>query len=350
MKKLLIVEDNVGLVGVLFETLADIFDIIETAYDVDEACKMLSENTFALVILDINLNNRNGAEVVKFVKDNASNSNQETPFVIISGIVTPKFIELYKDRFAAIIMKPFEDLEIRKVIGDILSSITSEESASTDDIPDVKCIGPFAVDALKEQVDQVMVQVKKSAKLKSLFKQAKIDRNADNYVSTHIGMIINISAAICIKMEWGSDKTLEKFVYAAYLHDMSLSTRADLARINTFEKLEVLKEKLSEEDYKLVFEHPNIAAKTIANFNEVPPDVEMMIRQHHELPNQTGFPGSVGYQKITPFSAVFIVAHNLADYIIENPKWTMDEFIKKYRSRLHGSHFTKIMRSLLEIK
>jgi HD-GYP domain-containing protein (c-di-GMP phosphodiesterase class II) len=188
----------------------------------------------------------------------------------------------------------------------------------------VGCIGPFAVDALKEQVDQVMVQVKKSAKLKSLFKQAKVDRNADNYVSTHIGMIVNISAAICIKMEWSSDKTLEK--------------------------LEVLKEKISEDDYKLVFDHSNIAAKVIENFNEIPPDVEMIIRQHHELPNQTGFPNAIGYQKITPFSAVFIVAHCLTDYIIENPKWAMDEFVKKYRSRLHGSHFTKIMRLLPEIK
>lgn len=350
MKKLLIVEDNVGLTGVLFETLIDVFDIIETVYDVDEACKMLSENTFAVVILDINLNNRNGAEVVKFVKDNASNTNQKTPFVIISGLITPKFIEHYSDRFAAIVMKPFEDLEIRRIVENVLSTISIEDEIVNDDIPDVKCIGPFAVDALKEQVDQVMVQVKKSAKLKSLFKQAKVDRNADNYVSTHIGMIVNISAAICIKMDWSSDKTIEKFVYAAYLHDMSLASRPDLARINTFEKLEIFKDKLSEDDYKLVFDHSTIAAKTITNFNEVPPDVEMMIRQHHELPNQTGFPNAIGYQKITPFSAVFIVAHSLADYIIENPKWTMDDFVKRYRSRLHGSHFTKIMRSLLDIK
>jgi HD-GYP domain-containing protein (c-di-GMP phosphodiesterase class II) len=114
--------------------------------------------------------------------------------------------------------------------------------------------------------------------------------------------------------------------------------------------LEVLKDTLTEDDYRIVFEHPNIAAKTIAGMNEIPPDVEMMIRQHHELPNQTGFPSKCGFQKITAFSAVFIVAHNLADYILENPKWSMEEFIVKYKSRLHGSHFSKIMRALPEMK
>lgn len=355
IRKLLIVEDNVDSMEVFIETFIDLFDIVETAYDVDEACKILAEKTISLIILDINLNNRNGAEVIKFVRDDESNSNKDTPVIIVSGIITPKFIEQNKNRFAAIFMKPFNHFEIRQVIEEILGSrniedTTSLDDASSEEVPDVIHVGPFAVDALKEQVDQVMIQVKKSAKLKQLFKQAKIDRNMDNYILAHIGIIINISAAICIKMEWNSDKTLEKFVYAAYLHDMSLASRTDLARINTFEKLEVLKDTLSEEDYRIVFDHPNIAAKTIAGINEIPPDVEMMIRQHHELPNQTGFPARCGYQKITPFSAIFIVAHNLADYILDNPKWSMEDFIKTYQSRLHGSHFTRIMRSLLDIK
>jgi response regulator RpfG family c-di-GMP phosphodiesterase len=294
IKKLLIVDDNVDLVSLLYDIFEDLFDIIETAYEVEEACQTLTQNTFSVVLLDINLNNRNGAEVVKFVQDAESNSNKNTPFVIMSGIITPKFIDQYKDRFAAIFMKPYDNVELKKTIEEILVSTGNEESNSpeqaSEEIPDLKYSGPFSVDALKEQVDQVMIQVKKSPKLKQLFRQAKIDRNADNYILTHIGMIVNISAAICIKMDWGSDKTLEKFVYCAYLHDMALATRPELARINTFEKLEVLKDTLTEDDYRIVFEHPNIAAKTIAGMNEIPPDVEMMIRQHHEMPNQSGFP------------------------------------------------------------
>lgn len=351
-KKLLIIDDNLNLVGLLIDGLADLFEVVETAYAIEDACKLLSENTFSVIILDINLNNRNGAEIVRFINDSEANSNKTAPIIILSGIVTPQFIEQYKNKFAAIFAKPFNNTILRETVSGILSTLKEEAPVeqNQDDIPEFKYAGPFAVDALKEQVDQVMVAVKKNAKLKQLFKQAKIDRGADKYILTHIDMIINISAAICTRMEWNSDKTLEKFVYAAYLHDMALSNRPDLARINTFEKLEVLKDTMSEDEYKAIFDHPNAAANYVKDVNEIPPDVEMIIRQHHELPNQTGFPSRAGAMKITPFSAVFIVAHNLADYIIENPKWTMEEFVKKFKSRLHGSHFTKIMREIQDLK
>ncbi|MBC7538900.1 MAG: hypothetical protein H7281_08765 [Bacteriovorax sp.] len=58
--------------------------------------------------------------------------------------------------------------------------------------------------------------------MKHLFTQMKIDRNIDNYIITHINMLINISTAICMQIEWNTDKTLEKFVYAAYLKDMAM--------------------------------------------------------------------------------------------------------------------------------
>lgn len=350
--RLLITDDNLDLVGTLLELLGDMFESIDTAYNVDMACRMLKETTYSLIILDINLNNRNGAEVVKFVNEDESNTNKNTPILILSGIITPQFIDHYKNRFASILSKPFDHSELRKIIQERLPADQSEEPIKEylEDIPDFKYAGPFAVAALKEEVDQVLVQVKKNSKLKQLFKMAKIDRNADNYIGTHVSMIINISAAICTRLEWNSDKTLEKFVYAAYLHDMPLAMRPDLAHINTFEKLELLKETFTEEEYRIIFEHSNIAAKLISDINEIPSDVEMMVRQHHEMPNSTGFPAKVGHQKITPLSAIFIVAHHLADYIIENPKWTMEEFVKKYKTRLHGSHFTKIMRELPLIK
>lgn len=355
MKKLLLIDDNVDVVEVLFDSFMDLFDLVDTAYDVDEACRLIGLESYELIILDINLCNRNGAEIIKFITDGASNPNKQTPVIILSGIITPQFIDKFQARFSAIFLKPFDQLVLRARVNAILNTNKpklsgDEEPSSSQEIADMHCAGPFSVDALKEQVDQVMVHIKKNTKLKQLFKQAQIDRNADKYILTHVNLIINISAAICAKMDWASDKSLEKFVYAAYLHDMALSARPDLAHINTLDKLESLRSKLSEEEYRIVFDHPNIAVKMIAEISEIPPDVDIIIKQHHETANERGFPNGHGYQKITPFSAVFIVAHNLADYIIENPKWTMEEFIKINRSRLHGSHFTKIVRSLSDMK
>jgi len=356
-KRILIIDDNVDFVEAMYDHVAPLVDITDTAYNVEEAIALIKQNPFTLILLDINLNNRNGAEIVKFILEN-ENPNKDTPIIILSGIISATFVDHYQKRFAGILIKPFPPSELKEKIKEVLANIpttTTEPEAvkpidTHDDHPELHYAGPFEMDKLKEEVKEVLGQVKKNSKLKSLLKQVQVDRSADHYMKTHIGMLINISAAICAKMEWNSEKTIEKFVYASYLHDWALAMRPDLARINTFAKLELLKDTLTEDDYKIVLDHPNIAAKQISDINEIPPDVDMMIKQHHEFGNETGFPTKCGYQKITPFSAVFIVAHTLTDYIIDNPKWTVEEFVKTNKSRLHGSHFTKIMRVLPELK
>lgn len=354
-KRLLIIDDNKEVVEVVTEVLSDLFDNIDSANTVEEAEKILRENTYSIIFLDINLENRNGAEVIKFLIQAQDNPNKNVPFVIISGIITPQFVDRYQKRFAGILMKPFDHEDVRNVAEEILglkntAVLKAPEEASLDEIPYLKCELPFSITQLEQRVNKILDQVRKSAKLKQLFTQMNIDRNADNYILSHIGALINISTAICMQMEWNTDKTLEKFVYAAYLHDMALANRPDLARINTFEALEALKDTLPPNEYKIVFEHPNIAARSIEGMREIPQDVAMIIRQHHELPKETGYPNKAGYQKIAPLSVVFIVAHDLTEYILANPKWNIEEYVNKSRSKFKGSHFSKILQLLSDIK
>jgi len=119
-----------------------------------------------------------------------------------------------------------------------------------------------------------------------------------------------------------------------------------LAKINSFEELESKKEVLSEVEYKLVLEHPNIAERSLEGMREVPPDVALIIKQHHELPKGTGYPSKLTFQKISPLSSVFIVSHDLTEYILANPKWTMSNYITIARSKFRGSHFIKILSAL----
>lgn len=357
-KRLLLVDDNKEIVEIITVVLNDLFESIDAAYTVGEALKALSEKTYDLVYLDINIANRNGAEVVKFLIESLGNPNQNVPFVIMSGLITPSFVDRYQKRFAGILMKPFETDDVRRMSEEILGLRGVPKNkpiaeATLEEIPHLKCDLPFPLVQFEQRVSKILEQVRKSAKLNQLFSSFKIDRSENNYILTHIGMLINISAAICIQMEWDSDTTLEKFVYAAYLHDMALVHRPDLVRIATLEELESLRGVISEVDYHLILEHPNIAANSINDFSEIPPDVEIIIRQHHELPKRSGFPTKCGYQKIAPFAAVFIVAHNLTDYILTNPNWnpagirrSLDEYIEKSEGQLQGSHFTKIFRSL----
>ncbi len=355
IKRLLIIDDVIEIVETVSIILVNKFEIIDSASNIEKALKLLDENIYSLVFLDINLGNRNGAEVVKSLIESSKNPNKNVPFIIFSGIITEEFIERNKNRFAGIIAKPFEHEYMIIMVENILkkadeNEVLPKEEVPLEEIPFLKCSLPFPVEELDQRVNKALDQVRKSPKLSALFSQMKVDRNKDNYLMTHISILINISTAISMKMGWNTDKTLEKFVYAAYLHDLGLAGRPDLARIDTFGKLELFKEKLSPAEYLMVFEHPNIGANSIEDMHEIPADVGLIIRQHHELPNETGFPMKCNHLKITPLSVIFIVAHDLADYIIDNPKWIMENYLKKNRPKFKGPHFLRVIKVLEEIK
>lgn len=349
-KILLIVDDSKEIIDVVTTILSDLFDKIVTAGSVPEAQKILEESVVSMIVLDINLEGRNGAEIVKFLVDNPDNKNNGCPVIILSGIINTQFAERFGSRFAGVVMKPFDHAKLHEMVKAISEGKTIEPEPVYDDLPDVKCELPFPIPQLEQRVNKIMDQVKKNTKLKQLFAELKIDRSGDNYIMSHIGMLINIATGISIKMEWNTEKTLEKFVYAAYLHDMALSERPDLAKIKGgYFELELLKEKLSPQDFKLVLEHPNIAAKKIDELKEIPPDVGMIVRQHHELPKENGYPNKLAYNKITPLATVFIVSHDLTHFILDNPKWTMKDYMAKAKMKFKGPHFAKVLSALNDL-
>jgi response regulator RpfG family c-di-GMP phosphodiesterase len=355
-KRVLIIDDNSAIVEILSEIITDLFETVDISNNVEDAQNFLLNNTYDIVFLDINLGERNGAEVVKFLLENKENANLNVPFVIVSGIITTTFVDKFSKRFAGILMKPFSHDDVRNITETILglrsapapSKILSE--ATLDEIPNLKCEMPFPLIQLEQRVSKILDQVRKSSNMKQLFSQLKIDRSESQYNLTHVGMIINISTAICMELEWSSDKTLEKFVYAAYLHDMAISDRPEFAKLNTFESLEDKRNELTAEEYKIILEHPNIAGNTVVGMREIPADVEAMLRQHHELPNGKGYPSKCTHQKITPLTSVFIVAHDLTEFILNNQKWTLNDYVEKSRGHFPGANFIKIFKALGDIK
>lgn len=226
-KVLLIVDDSPEIVDVVTEILQNQFDRIVSATSVEEAKQKLNDTVFSLMILDIKLDSKNGAEVVKYLIDNPKNENNKCPVFILSGIITAEFAEKFGTRFAGVVMKPFDHQKLLTMVKNVLLLGTSEPQNS-EDFPEAPCELPFPIPELEHKVKKVLSGVKKNGKLKQLFAEMNIDRSDNNYILVHIGMLINIATAISIKLEWISDKTLEKFVYASYLHDMAISHRPDL--------------------------------------------------------------------------------------------------------------------------
>jgi HD-GYP domain-containing protein (c-di-GMP phosphodiesterase class II) len=162
--------------------------------------------------------------------------------------------------------------------------------------------------------------------------------------------LIDLLLGFAIHLEWNSEKTLSKLIYSAYLHNIALAEKPHLAKIHTLQQLKDEANTLSFQDYKLVFEHPNIAETTLAGLPNIDSDVLAIIRQHHELPNEMGFPAKISHKKVIPMSALFIIAADLADYILENPKWTLGTYLPQAKSKYSGLVFMKILASLAELK
>lgn len=369
-KRLLIIDDNKEVTAIVSHVLSYLFDAIDIANSVGKAKKYLVNRNYTIVFLDIDLDKRNGAEILQFLIDNPENANNEASFVILSGIITPQFVDRYQNRFAGILMKPFEHEDLVLMVDNIFTKLEGKKAIGLDDeeagefpeefaheFTEVKYDFPFPIIQLPLRVHKILGQVKKSVKLNQLLRGMKIDRSDNNYFLTHIGILINIASAICVQIEWDSDKTLEKFVYAAYFHDMVLANRLDLIKVNSQYDLDKLKESCSTDEYYLVFEHANIAANIVKNVPGIPADVEGIIRQHHEHPNGAGFPAKCSEQKIMPLSVVFIVAHDFTDYIISNPKWdpnnlrgSVEDYLAGASRRYQGIHFTKVFRALYKFK
>lgn len=356
-KLLLVVEDNPIMANSLSEFLGELFDGVRVASTVDEAQDFLSSTTFSLITIDINLKGRNGSEVIKFIQDDPKGPNKNAPIIIISGMVSPEFIEKNKKRFAGIFGKPFQINELLDVATEALKNQAEKkevdveiELESFDKVPFLKCKMPVSVPDLELKVAAVLAQAKKDGNPKAILASTKIIRNSANYFSAHSSILVNLLLALATHMEWSSDKTLEKLVYAAYLHNIALNDKPHLAKIKSFEELEKQKNSLDSYDYKLVFEHPNIAATTVSGFANIDADTLAIIRQHHELPDETGFPAKISYKKIIPMSALFIIAEDLTDYILDNPKGNMDAYLMLAKAKYKGHVFLKTLAAFADVK
>ena len=85
-------------------------------------------------------------------------------------------------------------------------------------------------------------------------------------------------------MGWESDTTFHKLTLAAFFHDITIS-KPELAEFETMEQANKIG---SRTDFLEVKGHPMAAAEVLRKFREIPPDVDVIVAQHHERPNGKG--------------------------------------------------------------
>ncbi|MGZ3686853.1 MAG: HD-GYP domain-containing protein [Bdellovibrionota bacterium] len=162
-----------------------------------------------------------------------------------------------------------------------------------------------------------------------------------NYIAAHSTLCGFLSCEIASQMEWASDATFQKLTLASFLHDITLEN-AELAQCTSVE--EVKKGPFTEVE-KLDFQqHPMKCAEIARKFQEVPPDVDQIIVQHHEKPDGSGFPRKITHSHISPLACVFMVGHDLADIAIrEGQSFDFKKAIAQIADRYTSSQFRRIL-------
>ena len=125
--KILLLEDDPNLSDTVCDYLEEKgFEVI-CVYDGEEALSSIYENCFDLLLLDVNVPNKNGFEVLKEVRK----ENKSTPAIFITSLNSMDSLEQgYSSGCDDYIRKPFELKELLIRIQTILKREFSHKSES----------------------------------------------------------------------------------------------------------------------------------------------------------------------------------------------------------------------------
>ena len=199
----------------------------------------------------------------------------------------------------------------------------------------------------KKNVELTLKTIGAHPKLSDLLKNVA---QAGNYLSAHSTLLALVTCCVAKEMEWGSESTFSKLVLASYMHDISVADPA-LAQVNTLRELEDKKAGFDEEMVKAYHLHPAKSADVVRSFKEIPADVDLIVQQHHERPNGSGFPRGLSHNYIAPLGAVFIVSHDLTQAILDQKEnFKLPDFVDEKKPFYNQGNFKKVMVALEKVK
>jgi HD-GYP domain-containing protein (c-di-GMP phosphodiesterase class II) len=201
----------------------------------------------------------------------------------------------------------------------------------------------------RENVRLVLKVIGRNPKISNAL--AKINSASGRYLSDQCLISAHVACAIASLLDWSSETTFQKLAFAAMFHDLSLAgTR--IARLNVSESLDTLKPLLTSEEFMFFKDHPNKTAAMIRTFEGIPPDVDIIVEQHHEEPYGTGFPHGLTAMNLSPLSCVFIVAHDVVNFTLRTgvENFSLENFLKLNTAKYSSGHFKQIAKVLHERK
>jgi len=203
--------------------------------------------------------------------------------------------------------------------------------------------------ALHSQMDSMYTQLKKN---NNFFKNLESRSNElskfreEDYFPKHIKLVAQISCALAKLIGNDTKKVIQSLVYTAFTHDIAFLANRKLALIQDRGHFEKVIDQLTPDEIDIY----NNASKISYDFafydNYAPKGVEKILIQVRELPNGLGLPNGIRANDFHPLAALFIVAHDLTNFIFERKNWNYHDYLLTYPKKFQGGVFDDIFNHL----
>jgi HD-GYP domain-containing protein (c-di-GMP phosphodiesterase class II)/uncharacterized protein with HEPN domain len=181
-------------------------------------------------------------------------------------------------------------------------------------------------------IENMIKNFQKSPEMSGLLHKVINSKTGPVYQKCHMTSVV--ASEMVKNLKFSDPMAFEKIAFASFFHDIMLTEREDLSKINSFEELE--KAHLSEEDWDSVFNHANEASQLIKNHPEAPLGADEIIRHHHGAFNGKGFSNAI--EKLPDLSKIFIIAHHFTLELMKfkeiggQPRPVTEELFRRYPS------------------
>lgn len=198
-----------------------------------------------------------------------------------------------------------------------------------------------AQEAIRSHMKLATKLVRQSDELKQLLRRMRVEPKA--YLNSHSSTLSFFAGAMLAMMPWRSETGYFKLALAGIIHDITLENH-ELAGVDTLEELAQKTSRFTTREIDQFRRHPQDAAELVRIMESVPPDVDSIVLQHHEKPDGTGFPHKLNSLRISPLSALFIVAHDIVRKIHQDENFDIKSFLLNDRPEYNYGPFKRILR------
>lgn len=164
----------------------------------------------------------------------------------------------------------------------------------------------------------------------------------DNFGEKKILVLILIINEILKEMEWTNNNILDRFLYAAILHDIALEKYPHIIKLDALNKIAEIN-KLSESERNLYYNHPLIINEYIKLDPKIPKDFMDLIFRHHEQLDGSGFPAKCDHKKLNTMMVIFNMSNDVANLILTQDNTNYVDIIGQFKMSAKGGISRKVI-------